>query len=204
MGRIVITEFISLDGVVEDPKPWTFEIDRGEEIEQFLLDESLGMEGLLLGRITYEEFAAIWPSVAGASGARGGYAERFNSVPKYVVSSALEDLEWNNSTVLGGDAVEEVARLKRELDGDIVLNGSIRLARALIEHDLVDELRLKVYPVVLGAGERFFGELPDKKLVRLVDMKTIGNGVAILTYEPVRDASRKSGNDGGARAAARR
>jgi dihydrofolate reductase len=187
MGRIVISEFITLDGVVEDPKPWTFEIDRGEEIEQFLLDETLGTEALLLGRITYEEFAAIWPSVAGASGARGGYADRFNSLPKYVVSSTLEDPEWNNSTVLGGDAVEEVLRLKRELDGDIVVHGSIRLARTLIEHDLVDELRLKVYPVVLGAGERLFGERPDNKPMRLIDSQTVGAAVAILTYEPVRD-----------------
>jgi dihydrofolate reductase len=189
MGRIVITEFLSLDGVVEDPgriggfkhRGWTYEIDRGEEVERFLLDELLGTEALLLGRITYEEFAALWPT------REGEIADKFNALPKYVVSSRLEDPEWNNSTVLSDDVVEEVPRLKRELDGDIVVNGSIRLARTLIEHDLVDELRLKVYPVVLGAGERLFGELPDKKAVRLVDTKTVGDGVAILTYEPVRD-----------------
>jgi dihydrofolate reductase len=212
MAKIVITEFVSLDGVVEDPggigdfkhRGWTFEIDRGEEgeerrglgqaiaagllarvprpVAEYKLGEALGTEALLLGRITYEEFAALWPS------RDGEFADKFNSLPKYVVSSTLEDPEWNNSTVLDGDVVEEVSSLKRELDGDIVVHGSIRLARALIEHDLVDELRLMVYPVVLGAGERLFGELSDKKPLRLVGTKTVGDGVAILTYEPVRDA----------------
>jgi dihydrofolate reductase len=200
MGKIVITESISLDGVVQDPggigsfkhKGWTFDINRVEKGEQwklpvevlrYLLDEALGTEALLLGRITYEEFATLWPP------RDGELADRLNGLAKYVVSSKLEHPEWNNSTVLSGDAVEEVSRLKRELDGDIVVYGSIRLARTLIGHDLVDELRLMVYPVVLGAGERLFGALPDKKVVQLVDTKTVGNGVAILTYEPVRDAS---------------
>jgi dihydrofolate reductase len=201
MGRIVISEFLSLDGVVEGPggagsfrhKGWTFDNDRREEGNQsklppevlrHLLDEALGAEALLLGRITYEELAPLWPA------RDGELADRLNSMPKYVVSSTLEDPEWNSSTVLGGDAVEEVSRLKQELDGDIVVAGSIRLARTLIEHDLVDELRLLVFPVVLGAGERLFGALPDKKRVWLVDAKTIGDGVAILTYEyePVRSA----------------
>jgi dihydrofolate reductase len=121
----------------------------------------------------------------------GELADRLNSMPKYVLSSRLEDPQWNNSTVLSGDAVEEVSRLKRELDGDIVVYGSTGLARTLIEHDLVGELRLMVYPVVLGAGGRLFGELPDKKAVRLVDAKTLGDGIAILTYEPVPDAYQK-------------
>jgi dihydrofolate reductase len=204
MGKIVITEFVSLDGVVEDPGGikafkhggWTFEIDRGEEGENFKLEETLHSEALLLGRVTYEEFAASWPS-------RGGeFAEKFNSLPKYVVSSTLVDPTWNNSTVLEGDVVEEVSRLKRELDGDIVVHGSIRLARALIEHDLVDEYRLMIYPVVLGAGERLFGETSDKKPVRLVDTKTFGEGVAVLTYEPVRPAVKPDGaGHGTARAA---
>jgi dihydrofolate reductase len=200
MGKIVITEFVSLDGVVEDPggigdfkhRGWTFEIDRAEEGEELLarvpiavaeykLRETLGTEALLLGRITYEEFAALWPS------RDGEFADKFNSVPKYVVSSTLEDPEWNNSTVLAGDVVEKVSRLKRELDGEIVVHGSIRLARTLIEHDLVDELRLMVYPVVLGSGDRLFGELSDKKPLRLVDTRTVGDGVVIHTYEPVRD-----------------
>jgi dihydrofolate reductase len=203
MGKIVITEFVSLDGVVEDPggigdfkhRGWTFEIDRGEEGEELLarvpiavaeykLRETLGTEALLLGRITYEEFAALWPS------RDGEFADKFNSVPKYVVSSTLEDPEWNNSTVLAGDVVEKVSRLKRELDGEIVVHGSIRLARTLIEHDLVDELRLMVYPVVLGSGDRLFGELSDKKPLRLVDTRTVEDGVVINTYEPVRDPVR--------------
>jgi dihydrofolate reductase len=191
MGKIVITEFVSLDGVVEDPggfrdfkhAGWgkaaaalffTWSLG-GEEAEQFKLDETHGPEALLFGRVTYEEFAAAW------SASDGELADRFNSLPKYVVSSTLEDPEWDNSTVLEGDVVEEVSRLKRELDGDIVVHGSVRLARTLIEHDLVNELRLMVYPVVLGAGERLFGELPDKKTLRLVDTRTVGDGVAIHT-----------------------
>jgi dihydrofolate reductase len=216
MGRIVISEFVSLDGVVEDPAGvegfqhggWTLEIDRhdeGEErrglgqadpeqvlrrvpiaVAEHLFREALGTEALLLGRRTYEPFAASWPS------RDGEFAGKFNSMPKYVVSSTLEDPEWNNSTVLAGDLVEEVSRLKRELDGEIVVYGSIRLARALIEHDLVDELRLMLYPVVLGAGERLFGELSHKKPLRLVDTKAVGDGVLIHTYEPVRIAGEGS------------
>jgi dihydrofolate reductase len=200
MAKIAISEFVSLDGVVEDPAGiegfkhggWTFEIDRGKEgeqllkrvgegVAQFQLEETLGSEALLLGRKTYEVFAANWPS------REGEFADKFNSLPKYVVSSTLEDPEWNNSKVLVGELVEEVSSLKRELDGDVVVHGSIRLARALIEHDLVDELRLIVYPVVLGAGERLFGELSDKKPLRLVSTKAVGGGVVIQTYEPVRD-----------------
>jgi dihydrofolate reductase len=200
MGKIVISEFVSLDGVVEDPggigdfkhRGWTFEVDRGEEgddgvglrqpreVARLKLEEALNSEGLLLGRVTYEEFAALWPS------RDGEFADRFNSMPKYVVSSRLDDPQWNNSTVLEGDVVEEVSRLRHELDGDILLPGGIRLARTLIEHDLVDELRLTVYPVLLGAGERLFGELSDKKTLRLVDTRTVGDGVVIQTYEPVR------------------
>jgi dihydrofolate reductase len=195
MARIVVTEFVSLDGVVEDPGGikdfrhggWVFQIDRGEGGERFKLEETLGSEALLLGRVTYEEFVAAWPS------RKGEFADKFNSLPKYVVSSTLEDPEWN-STVLEGDVEEEVSRLRRELDGDIVVHGSTRLARTLIESDLVDELRLMVYPVVLVTGERLFGELDDKKPMRLVDAKTVGDGVAILIYEPVRDA-RQSDTD---------
>jgi dihydrofolate reductase len=186
MGKIVVTEFVSLDGVVEDPGgikgfergAWVFEIDRGEEGEAFKLEETLRTEALLLGRVTYEEFADAWPS------REGQFADKFNSLPKYVVSSTLSDPEWNNSTVLDGDVVDEVTTLNRELDGDIVVHGSIRLTRALLEHNLVDELRLMVYPVVLGTGERLFGELDDKQPLRLVDAKTVGDGVAILTYQP--------------------
>ena len=203
MGRIVVTEFVSLDGVVEDPggtgsfkhKGWSFDTDRRQEGVQsrlplevlaYLLDEALGTEAMLLGRTTYEELAALWPA------RDGELADRLNGLPKYVVSSTLENPAWSNSTMLRGDAVEEVSRLKRELDGNIVVPGSIRLARTLIEHDLVDGLRLMVYPVVLGAGERLFGELPDRKGLRLVDTTTVGDGIAVLRYETGRGAGLSS------------
>ena len=143
-------------------------------------------EALLLGRRTYEFFAATWPS-------RGGeLADKMNSLPKYVVSSTLEDPGWNNSTLLTGDVVDEVSKLKQELDGEIVVLGSPQLARTVIEHDLVDEVRLMIYPVVLGAGARLFGETSDKKPMRLVHTQTVGDGIAILTYEPVREDERAS------------
>jgi dihydrofolate reductase len=185
MGRIVVTEFVSLDGVMEAPgggegyrhDGWTFEIDRGEEGDKFKLEETLGSEALLLGRVTYEGFAAAWPSV------KGEFGDKFNSMPKYVVSSTLEAPTWNNSTVLRGDLVEEVSKLRQELDGDILVNGSAQLVQALLEHDLVDELRLMVFPVVLGTGKRLFGDTSDKKPLRLVDSRTVGDGVAILIYQ---------------------
>jgi dihydrofolate reductase len=186
MGRIVVTEFVSLDGVIEAPGGgedfrhggWTFEINRGEEGDRFKLDETLSSEALLLGRRTYEGFAAAWPS------REGDFADKLNTMPKYVVSSTLEDPEWNNSTVLKGDIAEEVTKLRRDQDGDIVVHGSAQLVQTLLEHDLVDELRLMVFPVVLGSGKRLFGETSDKKTLRLVDSKTVGDGVSILIYEP--------------------
>jgi dihydrofolate reductase len=184
MGRIVITEFVSLDGVMEAPggedfkyKNWTFEFDRGEDGNRFKLDEALGADALLLGRVTYESFANAWPS------REGEFADKFNAMPKYVVSSTLENPEWNNTTVLDGDVVEAVARLRRELDGEIQVPGSRRLAQTLIEHDLVDELHLMIFPVVLGTGRRLFGETSDRKTMRLTDSKTVGEGITILVYE---------------------
>jgi dihydrofolate reductase len=190
VGRIVVTEFVSLDGVMEAPgggegfkhAGWTFEIDRGDEGDKFKLDETLSSDALLLGRVTYEGFAAAWPSMTDDV----GFADKFNSMPKYVVSSTLEDPEWNNSTVLKGDVADEVAKLRQKYDGDIVVHGSARLVQALVEHDLVDELRLMVFPVVLGSGKRLFGETSDKKSLQLVDSKTVGDGVAILVYQPAR------------------
>jgi dihydrofolate reductase len=172
VGRIVVTEFISLDGVMEAPGGgedfkhggWTFEIERGDEGDKFKLDETLSSEALLLGRKTYEGFAAAWPSVTDEV----GFADKFNSMPKYIVSSTLEGPEWNNSTVLKGDAVEEVTKLREQLDGDIVVHGSAQLVHTLVEHDLVDEFRVT----------------SDKKPLRLLDSKVVGDGVAILTYEP--------------------
>jgi dihydrofolate reductase len=186
VGRIVVTEFVSLDGVMEDPGGaesfkyggWTFEISRGDEGDKFKLDETLSSDALLLGRVTFEGFAAAWPS------REGEFADKFNTMPKYVVSSTLDDPEWNNSTVLKGDVVEEVGKLKQELDGDIVVHGSAQLVQTLVEHDLVDELRLMVFPVVLGSGKRLLGETSDKKPLRLVDSRVVGDGVAILVYEP--------------------
>lgn len=187
MGRIVVTEFVSLDGVVEAPGGgedfkhggWSFEIDRGDEGDKFKLDETLSSEALLLGRVTYEGFAAAWPA------REGEFADKFNTMPKHVVSSTLEDPEWNNATVLKRDVAEEVARLRQEQDGDIVVHGSPQLVQTLVEHDLVDEFRLMVFPVVLGSGKRLFGETTDKKQLRLVDSKVVGDGVAILIYQPV-------------------
>jgi dihydrofolate reductase len=192
MGKIVISENVSLDGVVQDPTGeegfrhggWFFQVgdkDR-EEWAKVELDEALGAEALLLGRRSDEWFAARWTSRSGE------WADRLNSLPKYVVSSTLADPAWNNSTVLEGDVVTEVSKLKQELDGEIVVYASRQLARTLMEHDLVDELRLTVYPVVLGAGERLFGETSDKKPMRLLDTRTVGDGLAYLTYELVREA----------------
>ena len=182
MGTIVVTEFISLDGVMEDPGGaedykhggWTFEIDRGSEGDAFKLEETRSTEALLLGRKTYEGFAAAWPS------REGEFADMFNSMPKYVVSSTLESPEWNNTTVL--ENIDDVRELKDRADGEIVVHGSRQLAQALMEADLVDELRLMVFPVVLGSGKRLFGDTADKKRLQLADSKIVGDGVAILTY----------------------
>jgi dihydrofolate reductase len=189
-GKIIISDNVSLDGVIQDPAGdegferggWVGLIKDRPGANKLALDEALGTEALLLGRRSYEWMAGRWPSRSGE------LADRLNSLPKYVVSSTLEDPSWSNSTVLKGDVVHEVSRLKHELDGDIVVVASFQLVRALMNHDLVDELRLKIYPVVLGAGERLFGETSDKKPMRLVDTQTIDGDVAYLTYEPVRDA----------------
>jgi dihydrofolate reductase len=194
MGRIVVTEFISLDGVIEDPGGgedfkhggWTFAFNTGDEGNRFKLEETLGAEALLLGRVTYDGFAAAWPTMEGT----GEFGEKMNGMPKYVVSSTLSDPEWNNSTVLEGDAAEAVAKLKQDVDGVILVGGSAQLVQTLLEHDLVDEIRLMVFPVVLGTGKRLFGEASDKKPLRLAGSRTVGNdGVTILTYEPVTSSS---------------
>jgi dihydrofolate reductase len=190
MGKIVISDNVSLDGVIEDPAGdegfsrggWVGLIQDRPELGKLALDEALGAEALLLGRRSYEWLAARWPSRSGA------LADRLNGLPKYVVSSTLEDPDWNNSTVLQGDVVNEVSKLKHELTGDIVVPASFQLVHTLIEHDLVDELRLKIFPVVLGAGERLFAHTSDKRPMRLVDTQTIDGDVAVLTYESVRAA----------------
>jgi dihydrofolate reductase len=185
MGRIVVTEFISLDGVIEDPGGgedfkhggWSFEISRGDEGDQFKLDETMSSAALLLGRRTYEGFAEAWPS------REGEFADKFNNMPKYVVSSTLKDPEWTNTTVLDGDVAEQVSKVRGEVDGDIVVHGSAQLVQGLLEHGLVDELRLMVFPVVLGAGKRLFGETSDKRPLKLTDSKAVGDGVTIQVYE---------------------
>jgi dihydrofolate reductase len=190
MGRIVISENVSLDGVVQDPAGdegfrvggWVGLIKDSPQLNKLALDEALGAEAWLLGRRSYEFFAARWPSRSGE------LADRLNSLPKYVVSSTLDDPAWNNTTVLKGDGVNEVSKLKQELNGEIVVPASFQLLRTLLEHDLVDELRLKIFPVVLGAGERLFGETSNKKPMRLVDTKTIGDDLVYLTYQPVPNA----------------
>jgi dihydrofolate reductase len=188
MGRIVVTEFVSLDGVMEDPGGaedftyggWSFEFSRGEEGDTFKLDETMATEALLLGRITYQGFADAWPSRTGE------FADKFNGMPKYVVSSTLDKAEWTNSTVLKGDVVDEVSTLREGAGGDIVVHGSAQLVQALVERDLVDELRLMVFPVVLGSGKRLFGATSDKKPLQLKSAKTVGDGVSVLVYTPDR------------------
>ena len=192
MGKIVVSENISLDGVVQDPAGdegfrhggWFDQsLDKDREAwAEVEFAEALGADALLLGRRSDAYFGARWSSRSGE------WADRLNSLPKYVVSSTLVDPAWGNTTVLKGDAVGEVSRLKQEIPGEIVVYASRSLVRTLIEHDLVDELRLMVFPVVLGAGERLFGETSDKKPMRLLETRTVGDGLAYLTYEFVRGA----------------
>jgi dihydrofolate reductase len=202
MGKIIISENVSLDGVVQDPMGeegfrfggWYHLIgDRDrEEWARILLDEALGAEAMLLGRRSDEWFAARWLSRSGE------WADRLNSLPKYVVSATLEEPRWSNATVLRGDVITAVAKLKKQLAGEIVVNASIQLAHTLLENDLADELRLMVFPVVLGAGERLFDKIGDKKPVRVMQARTVGDNLALLTYKIVPDAAR-AGDSSGAR-----
>ena len=185
MGKLVVTEFVSIDGIFEDPGGsenseyggWSFEFERGDDGDKFKLDEVFAAEALLLGRVTYQGFAAAWPS------RDGEFADKFNEMPKYVVSSTLSDPDWNNSTVLEGSVSESVAKLRDEVEGDIYVHGSVQLVQTLLDADLVDELRLMVFPVALGKGKRLFGETAEKKGLKLTESKTVGDGVAILVYE---------------------
>jgi dihydrofolate reductase len=189
MARIVVTEFVSLDGVMQAPggedfkyPGWTFEFDRGDDGNQFKLDETMEADALLLGRITYESFAGAWPS------RDGEFADKFNTMPKYVVSSTLDSPDWNNTTVLKGDAVQEATKLKDEFDGVIQVPGSLRLVQALMEADLVDQLNLMVFPVALGTGRRLFAEMDERKDWKLAESRPVGpDGVIVLTYERNRD-----------------
>jgi dihydrofolate reductase len=192
MGKVVVSQFISVDGVVEDPGGseswerggWAFRFDRGDEGNKFKLDEVMASDALLLGRATYEGFAEAWPSRTGE------FADKFNGMPKYVVSTTLQDPEWNNTTVIAGDVPAAVARLKQEFDGDILVNGSVQLVQALAEDGLIDEYRFMVFPTVLGGGKHMFGETPAAAALKLVDAKPAGE-TFILIYEPAADGQQK-------------
>jgi len=188
MGKIVVSEHVSLDGVMQSPgstdvpfkyKGWILEFDTGPEGERFQIEQARNADALLLGRVTHEAMQAFWPT------AEGEFADRLNQLPKYVVSSTLTD-QSGKATVLGDDWTQEVARLRKELDGEIVVYGSRRLTHALMGMGLVDELRLMVYPVVLGAGDRLFGETPDKIPMRLVESRQFGGGVVNMIYAPAK------------------
>jgi dihydrofolate reductase len=186
MGKIVVTEFISLDGVIEAPGGgedyrhggWTFEIERGEEGDKFKLDELIEADAQLLGRVTYEGFAAAWPQMEDEA----GFAEKMNGMPKYVVSSTLQQADWQNTTILSGDPATAVAQLKDEIDGVILVAGSATLVKSLIENDLLDELRLMVFPVLLGQGKRLFPEDEAKRRLRLIEARTVGDGISLVRY----------------------
>ena len=190
MGKIVVSENVTLDGVIQDPAGdegfraggWVGLISNNPQLGKLAVEEALAAGAFLLGRRSYEWLAARWTSRSGE------LADRLNSLPKYVVSATLANPAWNNSTVLTGDVLTEVSALKQQIDGDIVVAGSFQLVHTLLEHDLVDELRLKIFPVALGAGARLFGQTNDKKPMRLIGNKTVGGGLAYLTYQFVRDA----------------
>jgi dihydrofolate reductase len=190
VGKVIVSEFVTLDGVMEDPGGaeeferggWSFRFDRGDKGDRFKLDELLASDALLLGRVTYEGFAAAWPTMTDEV----GFADKMNGMPKYVVSTTLEEpLEWNNSRLIKANVTEEVSRLKQQPGGDILVNGSAQLVHTLMEHDLIDEYRLMVFPIVVGTGKRLFGDVGREKALRLVDTQPVGpDGVLILTYEP--------------------
>jgi dihydrofolate reductase len=188
MRKVIASEFITLDGVMEDPGGaekferggWAFQFERGPEGDKFKLDEAMASDALLLGRKTYQEFAAAWPSRT------GGFADKMNSMAKYVVSTTLKKAEWNNSTLIKSNVVEEVSRLKAMPGGEILIAGSAQLVHTLMQHELVDEYRLMVFPVVLGKGKRLFNDGSDKHALRLVEAKPVGSGVLILIYHPER------------------
>jgi dihydrofolate reductase len=181
MSRVVISEFLSLDGVYEEPN-WTWQFNRGAEGNAFKLDELVAADALLLGRVTYQGFAAAWPTMEGT----GEFGEKMNSMRKYVVSSTLTDAEanWNNTTIITGDVVAQVSKLKAQPGGDVLLEGSGELARTLIKHGLVDEYRLMIFPIVVGKGKHFFGEVSDPARLALMEAKPAGDGIVLLSYQP--------------------
>lgn len=189
MRKVIVTEYVTLDGVMEDPAgtegaglgAWSFQFDRGPEGDKFKLDEALASEALLLGRVTYQGFAEAWPSRTDEV----GFADKMNSMPKLVVSTTLEEVEWNNSTLIKGNVAEEVSKLKQQPGGDMLIYGSRQLVNTLMQHDLIDEYRLMVFPVVLGSGKRLFRD-GSKTTLRLIDTKTFSSGIVLLSYQPDR------------------
>jgi dihydrofolate reductase len=190
MRKVVVSEFVSLDGVMEDPG-WTFQFG-SEEQEKFKFAELAASDALLLGRVTYEAFAAAWPNMMNQyEGSRraelGEYTDMMNGYPKHVVSTTLEEAGWNNSTLIQGNVAEEASELKRQPGKDILVFGSGTLVNTLMRHDLIDELRLMVFPIVVGSGKRLFEDGLEEMVLRLVDTTTFGSGVVVLTYRPARD-----------------
>lgn len=187
MGKLVVTEYITLDGVIEAPgggedfahAGWTFRINRGPEGDAFKFDETRNSDALLFGRVTYDGMAALWPHMT------GDFADLFNGLPRFVVSNTLENATWNNTKVLRGNLKDNIEQVKTRFAGDIVVHGSARLVRALLNLDLVDELRLMQFPIVLGSGKRLFGDTDEPKRFRLTSTRSVGEGIAILTYTPV-------------------
>jgi dihydrofolate reductase len=198
VSKLIVSEFVTLDGVMEDPGGaegfdrggWAFQFERGAEGDKFKLDEALAADALLLGRRTYEGFAEAWPSRTDEA----GFADKMNSMPKFVVSTTMDEAEWNNSTVIKGDLAAEIARLKQQIDGNILVYGSAELVRALIQHDLVDELVLMVFPVVLGRGKRLFADGVDRTALELVETKQHGS-VVTLTLQRAADDGATAGSD---------
>src|SRR5882757_303287 len=191
MGQIVVSEFVTADGVAEGPgtdqafsrDQWAFRFDRGSDGDQFKLDELKAAGALLLGRLTYEGFAAAWPTITDEA----GFAEKMNSIPKYVVSGTLREPTWQNTTVITGDVPAEIQKLRDQVEGDVLINGSTQLVHSLIEHDLIDEYRLMVFPIIVGAGKRLFGDTRAAATLRLVETRTVGpDGVTIVVYRPAR------------------
>ncbi len=199
MGRIVVSEFVSIDGVMEDPggsegtkhAGWTFRFNRGAEGDRFKLDEVRGAEALLLGRVTYQGFAAAWPTMQDPV----GFADKMNSMPKFVVSATLsdDDATWHNTTVVRGDVASELRALKDRTEGDLLVNGSASVVQALVELDLVDEYRLMVFPIVLGSGKRLFGDVAEAPTFALDGIQTVGGGIVVLTYHRDGDGAAKAG-----------
>ena len=182
MRKIVVSMFVTLDGVMEAPNQWSFQFG-SEEQQKYKFDELFACDALLLGRITYQGFAAAWPNMAGT----GDYGVRMNSIPKYVVSTTLQEAEWNNSKIIKNNVSEELSILKQQTGQDILIFGSSALVNSLMQDDLIDEYRLMFFPIIVGSGKRLFQDANEKKSLRLIETKTFSSGVVVLSYQPDRN-----------------